>query len=289
MRIDIINKRTGDSITLDSYVIDSGVLITSFSAGTIPTTFNKIKGINQYGSTLLSTTLEEREINIEAAILADNRAEIEAIKNNIDATLNPLDTLVLQYTTDSVSKEIECSASATPLYSSSYETNNSMCLGFKVDFECFNPFWLDQEETILNVETWEGGFEFEFELPSTGIEFARKGPNQLEIINYGNVEAPLEIYFNGPALNPTIKLGEKFIKVNRILAEDEILYINTSFSNKKVEVLKGDARERAYHYIDIDSSFFDLEAGSNILSYTTDKDYLPQSVIIKYKCHYFSL
>ncbi|WP_143316864.1 phage tail domain-containing protein [Clostridium sp. HBUAS56017] len=289
MRIDIINKRIGNSITLDSYVLISGVLITKFYQGTIPTTFNKIKGINQYGSTLLSTTLEEREINIEAVILADNRMEIEAIKNNIDATLNPLDTLLLKYTNDNVSKEIECSVSATPLYSTSYETNNNMCLGFKVDFECFNPFWKDQEETILNVETWEGGFEFEFELPSNGIEFARKGPNEIEIINYGNVSAPLEVYFNGPALNPTIKLGKKFIKVNRVLAEDEILYINTSFSNKAVEVMKGNTRERAYHYIDIDSNFFDLETGSNILSYATDGDYLPQSVIIKYKCHYFSL
>jgi len=47
MKIDIINQRTNNSISLDSYIYGMGVLITSFLPGNVPATFNKVKGINQ--------------------------------------------------------------------------------------------------------------------------------------------------------------------------------------------------------------------------------------------------
>lgn len=290
MRIDIINKRTNNTVTLESYVYNTGVLITNFYPGTISATFNRVKGIGQHGSSLVSPSLEDRTIEIKAIILSDDIMERNTIKRNLDDVLNPLDTIIIKYNNDGIRKQIQCSPDASPLYSTDYKTSNDLALAFSVSFECFNPFWMDQDETILNVETWEGGLEFEFELTSFGIEFARKGPNEIEINNYGNVEAPLEVFFKGPALNPSITLNSgKFIKVNRNLADDETLYINTSFDNKAVQVMRGDIVEQAYHYIDIDTIFFNLEPGKNLISYATDGDFLPQSVVIKYKCHYFSL
>ncbi|MEG1256903.1 phage tail domain-containing protein [Clostridium sp.] len=290
MRIDIINKRTNNTVTLESYVYSSGILITNFYPGNVSATFNKVKGIGQYGSSLSSSTIEERPIEIKAIILSDDIMERNTIKRNLDDVLNPLDTIIIKYNNDGLRKQIECSPEASPLYSTDYKTNNKNALAFTVSFECFNPFWMDQEETVLNVETWEGGFEFEFELSSLGIEFARKGPNEIEINNYGNVEAPLEVFFKGPALNPSITLNYgKFIKVDRNLEDDEILYINTSFDNKAVQVMRGDIEEQAYHYINIDTKFFNLDPGKNLISYATDGDFLPQSVVIKYKYHYFSL
>ncbi len=290
MRIDIINKRTNNSITLESYINSTGVLVTYFNPGNISTKFNKVKGIGQYGSSLLSTSIEERPVEIKAIILSNDIMERNTIKKNIDDVLNPLDQVIIKYNSNGISKQIEGSCDESPLYSTDYKTNNKSALAFTVNFECFNPFWMDQENTVVNVETWEGGFEFEFELSSLGIEFARKGPNEIEINNYGNVEAPLEVFFKGPALNPSITLNDgKFIKVDRNLEDDEILYINTSFDNKAVQVMRGDIEEQAYHYINIDTKFFNLDPGKNLISYATDGDFLPQSVVIKYKCHYFSL
>ncbi|MBB6622230.1 phage distal tail protein [Clostridium gasigenes] len=289
MIIDIINKRTNKQVTLESYVYESGVLITSFSQGNIPATFNKVKGVNQYGSSLLSSSLEERNIEIQAIILGNDRMEVQSLQRNIDDVLNPLDELIIKCTDKSINKEITGNLDGTPIYSEDYKTNNDYSLSFKASFECFNPFWRDQNETAYNIETWEDGVEFELELNSLGIEFARRGINEIEIINYGNIEAPLEIFFKGPALNPTIILKDKFIKINKIIADNETLYIRTAFGNKAVEVIREDGRYQAYHYIDVDSSFFDLDAGRNLISYSTEGDYLPQSVVIKYKCHYFGL
>lgn len=290
MEIEIINNRTNLSVNLSSYVNPSGILINKFDPGKVAAKFNRNKAISQNGYTLLSTTLEDRDINIEATIIADDRTERDTFKRLIDEVLNPLDTLTIKYDNENVSREIQCSAEETPTYSTDFKNNNDFILNFNISFECFNPFWLDQKENILNVETWEGGFEFEFQLSEEGIEFARKGPNEVEINNQGNVEAPLEIYFKGPALNPSIKLNDnKFIKVDRSLQDDEILYIKTSFDDKKVQIIKNNVQEQAYHYININSTFFDLPTGINKLSYSTDGDYLPQQVIIKYKTHYYSI
>lgn len=222
--------------------------------------------------------------------MANDRTERDIIKNNIDDVLNPLDSLIIKYNNYEVSKEIECSLEETPNYSTEYKTNNDFILEFNISFECFKPFWIDQDEKVLNVETWSGGFEFGFELNSLGIEFAQKGSNDIIINNLGNIDSPIEIFFKGPALNPCITLDDnKFIKINKQIKDDEVLYINTSFDNKEVKIIKEDLREQAYHYLDIESTFFNLNQGQNKISYTTEGDFLPQSVIIKYKCNYFSL
>lgn len=290
MEIEIINNRTNLSVNLSSYVNPSGILINKFDPGKVAAKFNKNKSIRQNGYTLLSTTLEDRDINIEATIIADDRIEIDTFKSLIDEVLNPLDTLTIKYDNENISRELQCSAEETPAYATDFKNNNDFILKFSISFECFNPFWLDQKENVLNVETWEGGLEFEFQLSEEGIEFSRKGPNEVEINNQGNVEAPLEIYFKGPALNPSIKLNDnKFIKVDRSLQDDEILYIKTSFDDKKVQIIKNNVQEQAYHYININSTFFDLPTGISKLSYSTEGDYLPQQVIIKYKTHYYSI
>lgn len=287
--IEILNKSSNNSISLDSYVFDNGILITKFNDGDISATFNKVKGVNQLGSSLNYATLETRQMDIEGIILGVDRIQIESLKSSIDSVLNPMDDLVIKYTDEYKSKEIIGRATSTPTYSKDYTTNNNNGLAFKLDLECFNPFWREQQETVLNVETWEGGFEFEFELLSEGIEFAKKGPNEIEIIN-GNVEAPLEIYFKGPALDPQIVLNNRsFIKVNKSLQEGETLYIRTNYGDKAVKVIKGDSVEQAYNYLDVESNFFNLNSGINTLSYKTEGDFLPQSVVIKYKKHYLSL
>lgn len=289
MKITIVNTRTDESISMDSYVFGEGVLVTEFDPGSIPATFNKIKGVNQNGVFRTETTLEPRPMELTAIILNSSRASIEAVKSQIDNVLNPLDELKFLYTSENIIKECLCAVGSTPKYAVENILNSNEALEFKVSFECFNPFWMDQTETVLNVETWEDGFEFEFELVDDGIEFAKKGANEIEILN-GTVQAPIEIFFKGPALNPKITLNNKeFIKVNKSIDETDTLYIKTNYGETAVEIRKPSGTEQAYNYLDIESKFFSLNPGKNTLVYATDGDFLPQSVIIQYKKHYLSL
>lgn len=292
-RIEFINKENKVSITLDSYVGDVGILLTLFEDEEIQGEFDKYKGINQHGQSINSTLLGERPINIEGIILAYDREQIEILKRQLVRTLNPLQDVLLKYNNKYINKEIIIRADHIPRFSAEYKTNNNLALAFSCSLTAYYPFWQDQEENVTNIETWEGGLEFAFEIPTDGIEFAKKGPNELELVNYGDVESPLEIYFNGPALNPMVRLNNnRFIKLNKQLLESETLYISTMYGSKKVEIIKSDGtRENAYNYIDIKSTLllFNLDVGVNLLSYSTDGDFIPQSVIIKYKNKYLSL
>lgn len=290
MNIEIINKNKNKSIIFEDFIKDTGILLTKFDPGNIPAIFNTVKSVGQIGKSNNSTTLEDRIVRVEAIILSDYRDTIEEIKKTVDDILNPLNELLIKYNSDNISKQIECKCVSTPSYSTDYHTNNSNALSFSQEFECFNPLWQSQSSTTCRIETWGDGFEFEFELAEDGVEFAKKFPDVIEINNTGNVEAPLEIYFKGPALNPKISLNfNEFIKVNKKIEDDETLYISTPFGHKKVLILGANETKQAYNYVDVKSTFFNLPSGKSLITYETEGDYLPQSVYLKYRKNYLSI
>ena len=48
-------------------------------------------------------------------------------------------------------------------------------------------------------------------------------------------------------------------------------------------------RQNAFHYIDLDSTFFQLQPGDNMIEYTTDNELEPQSVEIRYRNRYIGV
>ena len=164
-----------------------------------------------------------------------------------------------------------------------YET-----LSFKIELICVDPFFKTVNEILININTWIGGWKFKFKLP---FKFKQKGEPKKNIYNDGHVETPVEIIFRGPAVNPSVinhATGE-FIKVERTLTSDDTLYITTEFGNKKVEIERNGVRENAFHYIDLDSTFFQLKVGDNMIEYATDNELEPQSVEIRYRNRYIGV
>ncbi|MEG2018067.1 MAG: phage tail family protein [Clostridium sp.] len=160
-------------------------------------------------------------------------------------------------------------------------------LSFNLNLICPDPYFKDiiLGETIA---TFIGGWKFKFKLP---FRFKQKGEPKKNIFNDGHVETPVEIIFKGPAVNPSIinhATGE-FIKVERTLTTDDTLYITTEFGNKKVEIERNGVRQNAFHYIDLDSTFFQLQPGDNMIEYTTANELEPQSVEIRYRNRYIGV
>lgn len=161
-------------------------------------------------------------------------------------------------------------------------------LTLKIDLVCPDPFFKTVDETLMQISTWIGGWKFKFKLP---FRFKQRGESRKNIYNEGHVETPVEIIFKGPAVNPCVinhATGE-FIKVERTLTTDDTLYITTEFGNKKVEIERNGVRNNAFNYIDLDSTFFQLKVGDNMIEYTTDNDLEPQSVEIRYRNRYLGV
>lgn len=160
-------------------------------------------------------------------------------------------------------------------------------LTFNINLVCPDPYFKEYVVGEL-ISTWIGGWKFKFKLP---FKFKTKGETKKNILNEGHVETPVEVIFKGPALNPCIinnRTGE-FIKVTRELTSDDTLYITTEYGNKKVEIESNGVRRNAFNYIDLDSTFFQLKVGDNMIEYTTDNNLEPQSVEIKYRNRYLGV
>lgn len=240
--------------------------------------FSTSKTIRQDGITIVNSSLKERNIVIEGSIIKNP----ERNKTKLISVLNPKMKGILTHEINGIKRKIDCEIEQTPSIS------KVPYFKFQISLLCPNPYWADQHETGKEISTWIGGLSFPFSLP---FRLKQRGETRQNIYNAGDVETPVEIIFRGPALNPKVTnltTGE-FIRIKQELASDDTLYITTGFGNKKVEIENNGVRQNAFHYIDLDSTFFNLVAGDNLIEYTTENELKPQSVEIRYYNRYLGV
>ncbi len=115
-----------------------------------------------------------------------------------------------------------------------------------------------------------GGLSFPVILDGE-TKFAEKS-SITTINNIGDVPAAIRAEFSGECQNPILinaTTGE-FIQVNTTLQEGEKLTINTAYGNKSVKHIAADGTiQDAYHLISVDSTFFELQTGTNRITFTS--------------------
>ena len=165
-------------------------------------------------------------------------------------------------------------------------TNLYEQLNFTVYIICPDPYFYEAER-LEELTTWIGGLNFPLNLP---FNLKQRGEDKKNIFNDGHVDTPVEVVFKGPAINPKIvnQTTGKFIQVNRELTSEDTLYITTQYRNKKVEIERNGVRTNAFNYIDLDSTFFNLSVGDNLIEYST-QSLEPQGVSIKYSQKYLGV
>lgn len=170
------------------------------------------------------------------------------------------------------------------------QTNLNEPLKMLVELICPEPTFKEIYEDETVIETWINGWHWKFSLP---FKFRERGPQRMMVHNSGHLATPMQIIFPGPALNPQVinhTIG-KFMKINRSLGPYDVLYVNTDFGKKSVEIVRENGqRENAFDYIDIQNKFFELEVGDNDLEFKCDDaDLVPQEVRIRYRNRYLGV
>lgn len=104
-----------------------------------------------------------------------------------------------------------------------------------ISFYCQNPYWLDEKGQDIEIKSVRGGFKFSLSLPNkfATVSFYK------EIENKGDVEAPVQIEYVGPAKNPRItnETTGEYIQVNREIDEKEKLVIDTREGKETVNLI----------------------------------------------------
>ncbi|KDR95898.1 Phage tail protein [Peptoclostridium litorale DSM 5388] len=235
------------------------------------------KGVKQDGRTYLGNTLEEMDISLQIAVIGEGKEDIENKKRLLQRAFNPKnDEGVLQYDNGIKAVESKCIVNELP-YFASQNIRMARCL---ISLTAHQPFWNELFQESEEMSYIMGGLRFNLALPAA---FSSRGFKR-KAINGGDVETPVEIEFKGPAVNPTVTnvtTGE-FIRVKRELGEDDILTIYTGFGEKYVNI----NGENAFSYIDLESSFWQMEPGENILSYQSNNDSIKTRVKVKWKNRY---
>lgn len=243
----------------------------------------KTVNTNYIGERLKRKKILSRPISISADWLGRDE-EKSAKRQELIAFFSPFSSGTLTVNYMGVERTIEYEVESFKINTVSlHET-----LDFQVDLICMDPMFQDVLQTGDSIATWIRGWKWKFTLP---FKMKERGEPQKNIINTGHVETPVEIYFHGPAVNPSIKnitTGET-IRIIRELTTDDVLYINTGFRQKKVEIIRNGTRTDAFDYIDLSSRFFSLQVGDNVIEYASENGLAPQNVKIYYKNRYLGV
>lgn len=238
----------------------------------------------QDGDTFIDAIFEPRFVEIEFNIIGNNYEDVSSRRSYLARVTNPkLGLGILRYESDDLVRVIEAVAESVPIFGSGRENRTDGRQVTQLSFKCPNPYW--KTEGIEAAPTFEPLFQFPFEGEfEMGIS-----RDERSIINNGDSEIPFEVEFYGPATNPTITnltTGE-FIKVNQTLLEGEYMRINTADNRKSVVFINSLGVERnVFNWIDLDSTFFKLILGENVLSYSADSDIQGSVVNFYYQQQY---
>lgn len=220
------------------------------------------------GSIYLDTIYEPRYINIEFIVAAPSYDEVVGKRRTLAGVVNAkLGLGTLTYETGDRVNVIEAVAESVPFFPDKENRGKRWQRG-TITFVCPNPYWKSTEVTE------EPAFEPLFEFPSDvywedgedGDLYFEMGLQRTERIihNDGDAAAPFSIEFFGPADAPYIEnttTGE-FIQINKRLEEGETLVVDTG--ERSVVYVDSEGNEtNVFNWLDLGSTFFDLELGDN--------------------------
>lgn len=277
-KVTFINTR-GESVVLGTF--GPFVLEKIEGTGAPPLDIRSTKSPYQDGSSFVSAQFSDRDIAITGFIKSNKKQDMYERRRELIRILNPkLGPGKLVYSNDARSYAITAIAEESPVFNDRYVANQMFYLNFVAN----DPYWRDENQTVKGLRFEAGGLTFPLRLPTQFAFAAYRG----NFMNTGDVETPVEIRYQGPALNPIVEsetTGE-FIKVNYELTEHDTLIINTEFGNKRVEVVNADGtRTNVFHWIDLGSTFFQLQPGQNVLKYGSDNDSDQQAATVTVYWH----
>jgi hypothetical protein len=234
--------------------------------GSVQNTVYRHKSPSQDGTTATGSALEERAPVIEGVILSRDK---DMYRQALLRAFNPKLSGTLRYERRQVVKEIDCIPELAPAFPSDYSKTYQ---AFLITLLCPNPFWRDISANKAEIAIWRGAFEFPLELVSEGIEVGFREPSLIvNVFNPGDVPCGMKIQFKALATVETpslfnVNTREQF-KINKTLAAGEVITVTTHFQNKRVELNQNGVISNAFNWIDLGSTFMQLDVGDNLLRY----------------------
>lgn len=254
---------------------------------TPPFIFEKISGTGQEDAQLMTSEpaghdgkafsgmyLSDREITVYIHIKGNSR---QALYQNRQLLMNVLNPILhrdgalgrLEYANDHGAWWIPAAVKRGPqgtARAGNYHKSEQLV------FYCPDPYWRGMTPEHASMAYLGGGMRFPIRFGA--VRFGARG-YKATIYNRGNCPAPLSVEITGPSAQPEIRkvrTGE-YIRVKRALYEGDVLQIDTTPGSRSVTIRRaGGTVETAMGYMDLTSTFFQLDPGENQLQYLSGDD-----------------
>lgn len=282
-------NESGDTLTFGD---KAPFLITKIEGlGSPKNEIHKSKSPYQDGTTITHATLEERELVLEGVILYAKREERQRYRDRLIKVFNPKLKGELIFERDGTKKKIECVVEQAPYFPSNMQEPYQM---FSLIFICPDPFWQDINTTKEEVAIWRGAWEFPWEIIEEGIELGYREPSLIiNVLNKGDVTTGMKIQFKALATveNPSLfnVNTREYFKVNKTMEAGEVITVTTHFQNKRVELNKNGVTSNAFNWIDLGSTFLQLDVGDNLFRYDADEGLDNLEVLIYFTPQYLGV
>lgn len=252
------------------------------------------RGVAQTGVSVQANLIRERLVTIRGAIVYDSYEEKEKLKQNIYSVFNPAFTGDLKIITDN-NTEFNLKnvyIEEAPIFEE--KLNGPDIEFFTVSFTCPNPFLLGKEKKI-SLQNETGTWEFDWEILKEGVTLSTIDSSAIKnAYNNGDMETPIKavIRARGAMENPyllNINTNE-VIRVKYPLKAGERIEITTAYGEKKVYHYDAyDKQTDIFKHIDLNTVFFSLGVGDNLIKYGADDTQENMSVDIYYSERYLGV
>lgn len=274
-KLEVINLALNENIVFSSYGdMNEEILLSHIEGiGHPGATSQKSQGVNQDGCNSEDSLLDPRVIKLQATIRTRNRQKLYELRRKIFRVINPKTynqatgkrgELLIYYENDYKKYRIYGKVEDSADFNDRKNNHDKAT----ISFYCQDPYWLDKEGTDIDIKSVRGGLSFPLALPNkfSLVSFYK------EIENEGDTEAPIQIEYIGPALNPRItnETTGEYIQVNMEIGDKEKLVIDTREGKETVNLITPYETQDVYNNIDLNSTFFKLIVGKNLIKYSSD-------------------
>lgn len=255
----------------------------------IDNTIYSTNSMGQHGDTYIGQRYEARDIVIVGNINTTDKDRVLELRRRAEKILNAELDAKLIYTYKDFVRVIDCKVDGIPVFK-----NGEVFTQFTIPIKCCNPFWREETEAKKDIAAWVSFWEFDFEIPEEGIELGYRAPSVIvNVYNEGDVRSGMRVEFRaiGTVVNPILfnVNTREYVKINTTMEAGDIITVNTEYGQKGITLVRDGKEIDYFRYMDVNSTFMQLDIGDNVFRYGADGDSTTLEVTIYYNNKYLGV
>ena len=255
-------------------------------------TIYSTSSMGQHGDTYVGNRIEVRDIEIEGKIRESGKDTQMTLRRKMLKILNPELDGTLYYTFGSFTRKIGAKVKESPRF-----THEGLFQDFSIVFRCLDPFWKEEGDRREDVALWTADWIFPTIIDQEDDESMIYGHRELSVVvnvyNDGHVSTGMRMEFRaiGAVTNPQLfnTNTREFMKINYTMQTGDVITVDTSYGNKGITLLRNGVETNIYRYMDVDSTFMQLDIGDNVFRYDADEGITNLEVTVYYAQKYLGV